>query len=285
MINDGTPRLLSDGKVTEAERWRRVGRPLPSLHGAFTRSRSGICTLDLFRQDIDGVRDLLIAHARPILVVGWLDYVIEGGGGKAERDLATLAHVHKVAHRAFEDGDVIVIERANLERLLAEIWHWNFHCWDAADAFSTALLKRQIGGIKKAWQDDARPSLRHLPGARIFVDCHDDSMLSVEAHGEALIHALFTRAVERLVDVVIERRGARPADFGRVAPLPMSFVEYIATELPEFALSVSERQAKPHRVRLDYTGTAGNGEDARRRGSLDYDARTGFWRHHFGAPG
>lgn len=261
------------------------GRRLPSLHGAFTRSRSGICALDLFRQDIAGARDLLIAHARPLLVVGWLDYIIEDKGGKAERDLATLAHVRKVAHRAFDDGDVIVIERDDLARLLDGVLHWNFHCWDAADPFSPALLKHQFGGIKKAWQDGTRPSLRHLPGARIFVDSHDDTMLFVEAHGMPLLHALFARAVERLVDVVIERRGARPADFGRVAPLPVSFVEYIAAELPEFALSVSERQVKPHRIRLDYSGMAGNGEGAQRRGSFDYDARTGFWRHRFGAPG
>jgi len=253
------------------------------LAGTLVRYRSGVSRLELFPQSYDGILDILLRHARPILVFTNVRYVRLRGKGYADESLADLARsqgagCHDYGSRA--DPEIIALNRQDLRGLFDGVYQWNLDCWDALRTPLPSTLRKQrevMDHITNWWWDTA--ALHMLDGAHLFVASHDNDTLTVEARTPPFVHAAFARALQGLVSM--------PASPGRVrlpqnvADVPAALIEELWATVPEFDLRVVQPSGPSSRVRvaldLGDPGNHGRSKDFQPRGYLDYEMGRGAW--------
>jgi hypothetical protein len=275
------------------------GTPLGGgrLSGAVVRDRAGGYRTDLFPVAVGAVADVLVRYAGPAVVLAGVDYVALSGG-RAGRGLPHLAEAAGVAPLAvYPEHGAIALAREDLAALLGGLVHWNLHGWDAAQPPRPADVGPQAAAALHLHRRPGRGGggrgparvLPHLPGARWFVDSHDDTSLTVESGGpagESLAHAVVARALRGLLVALVGPAPWRPpgaATVGVSEP-PAGAVAHLLAEAPVFELRATDAPGKPGRVRVAF-GEGGRGPDRLLgprvfvpRGHLDYDPPTAAWR-------
>lgn len=252
-------------------------------HIVLHRYRSGVCGIHLFQQPLEAMIDVIIEAARPFLVIAGVEFQIWDASGKANRNVAGLAHARRIAVRCADaSGDTVVIAREDLPEFLAGVLHWNFHCWDAEHPPLPGQLTRQAEGLLRAKQNKLDYPLIHLlGGARLFVDSHDDTSLTIQGNGRSLARTVLVRALESLVMSVYEDfPSVRKADI-EIAEVPVEVIDYFWASLPSFTIVADGVPAKPGRVRLRFGAVGDANHGVEPNGYLDYDTRTGRWRHRY----
>jgi len=131
------------------------------LAGTLVRYRSGVSRLELFPQSYDGILDILLRHARPILVFTNVRYVRLRGKGYADESLADLARsqgagCHDYGSRA--DPEIIALNRQDLRWLLDGVYQWNLDCWDALRTPPFLCIDLEGGTV-----DRLRDLVAHVP--------------------------------------------------------------------------------------------------------------------------
>src|SRR5438067_2936575 len=117
---------------------------LPILSGAFMCYRSGVCRVQLRPQSLSGIRDLIVQHAQPTLILWGVGYIAADRRVRGGTELDRLARASRVAYHAHPDYEIIAIATEHFESLLSGIsYQWNFHCWDAPRAPLPSALARQ----------------------------------------------------------------------------------------------------------------------------------------------
>ena len=282
----GKPSLTLDLESGSAPR-HRPPQPLPAVPPA-----GAVVQFHLFPLSLEWVADLLAAAAARYMVIMDVDYHPNFEPISSPRDLPRLLrsqHIDCLAHTALRDK--VVIRSADLTRLLAAIWHHNFHCWDTPTIPVTPAFEAlPLSG-------DA-VSLRRLGPASFFLDSHDDSYFSLECRGDHLVRPLLTRALASValhVDFSSdwELSGTRPSKpeslRGHVDDAPQPLVERLLSAGNHLYVRGEPVAARPSRARLSYAPLPPgprimlSAQSFEWIGHLEYDFATRVWRHRFAA--
>jgi hypothetical protein len=269
----------------------------PLLRGSVTppsTGRTGFWSLYLFPQPLDGplasVLDLLIRHARPLLVVTDVGYLLDGvaerigpTGPTDRRGLSELARAQDVASTMQLGHGALAIATDDLLPLLRGVIQWNLVCWDAPATATPASLARQVDTWAANRQALRTAPLRLLPDARLWVSSHDNDSFTLATRHPAVARAIYARALANRAAPLLNPLPDDPTTPRPVIPLPpAAVIEALWAAQPRFEFWAAAPAAPVTKARLFFGAPAsepGGTEPFEPQGHLEYHAPTATWTH------
>jgi len=204
-------------------------RPFPLSVAAAPRP-GGVTLLELFPMRLVDVADRIAARAQDTILVHDVDH------GTMER-LDAVARAAGLGHVPYRPN-AVALPRGSLLPLVERLSHWEFHFLDlpgppAPEAVERSRLDHEPRVIAEAAFPDP-----DFPRARIALHSHDDCFLTIHSADDALLRAVFARALEIYAGTVLGEEDPASRD---VAPVPPDVIARLWT--PPLALTFLREDA------------------------------------------
>ncbi len=167
----------------------------------YRRSATDIFTLHTFPQSVIDVCDLVIEFALPQLVLFDVDQasVIDPTTWQA-LSLREVAREAAIECQAV-DNTAIVLEADRLRPLLDNFSHYELSLFDVPQNWREEDVIGQV--LQSRDGQVAKPLLPDLVSSTLFLTCHDDCYLNLEAHDAALLKRVMARTLQIYAGTVL----------------------------------------------------------------------------------